>query len=207
MKLFFDDGKLKLFIGEEATEQRRALLHDTYYIFRDWDQGNRYTQVVQVEGQYKYMIKEAKRHGVEITQEVEDFYQYTLRKEDEERERQRKMEAQQRVIENANVRQSRGCGLCEYLEYTPAHIEVVDGVKKYVSGQHTCSYAKRVCRYRSEDIEYEFEISKEVRAFGAPIDESCKDYIARPFPCAGCKYMAEARKAWEEINKEKEGNV
>lgn len=207
MKLYFEDGKLKLYIGEEATEQRRKFLHDTYYIFRDWDKGNRYTQVVQLESQYKYMIKEAKRHGVEVDQEVDGIYQYILRTEEEERERQRKMEAQQRVIASANTRQSQGCGLCEYLEYTPAHIEIVDGEKKYVGGRHTCSYAKRVCRYRSEDIEYEFEISKEVHAFGAPIDGSCRDYIARPFPCVGCKYLADARKAWEEINKEKEGNV
>jgi hypothetical protein len=207
MKLYFEDGKLKLYIGEEATEQRRKFLHDTYYIFRDWDKEHHYTQVVQLESQYKYMIKEAKRHGVEVTQEVEDVYQYLLRVEEEERLRKQKTETQKRAIETANAYQRKGCGLCTHLEYTPAHIEVVDGVKKYIGGRHTCSYAKRMCRYRSEDIEYEFEISKEVNAFGAPIDESCRDYIARPFPCAGCKYLEYAREAWEEINKEKEGNV
>lgn len=207
MKLFFEDGKLKLFIGEEATEQRRKFLHDTYYIFRIWDEKQPYTQVVQVESQYKYLIQEAKRHGIEIDQEVEDVYQYLIRKEEEERERVKKMEDQRKAIESAETVQERGCRWCNHLEYTPAHIEWVDGEKVYVGGRHTCSYAKRMCRYRSQDIEYEFEIRKEVRAFGKPIDDSCRDYVARPFPCVGCKYLEAARKAWEEINKEKEGNV
>lgn len=204
MKLFFEDGKLKLYIGEEATEQRRKFLHDIYYIFRGWDNGSSYTQIVLFESQYKYVIREAKRNGVEITQEVEDVYQHSLRVEEEERKRRAKIEEQKRIIETANAHQKNGCGMCDYLEYTPAHIEMVDGERKYVGGRHTCTYAERVCRYRSEDIEYEFEISKEVRSFGAPIDESCKDYVARPFPCVGCKYLADARKAWEEINKERD---
>jgi hypothetical protein len=204
MKLYFEEGKLKLYIGEEATEQRRKFLHDTYYIFRDWDKDNPYTQIVQVEGQYKYIIKEAKRHGVDITQDVEDYYQYLLQKEEEDRKRKARMEAQQRAIEKGDFKQTNGCGWCEYLEYTPAHIEFSVGERKYISGQHTCSYAKRACRYRSADIEYQFEISKEIKAFGAPIDESCRDYVAKPYPCAGCKYLEESRKAWEEINKERE---
>lgn len=204
MKVYFESGQLKLHIGEEQTEQRRKFLYDIYYIFREWEKGNPYTQVVQVESQYKYIIKEAKRHGVEITQEVEDWYQYRLQIEAAERERKEKEEARKRAIENADFRQKNGCGLCEHLEYVPAHVESVNGEKKYIGGQHTCSYAERACRYRSCDIEYEFEIAKEVKAFGMPISESGRDYVAPPYPCAGCKYLEEARKAWEEINKERD---
>lgn len=192
MKLYFEDGKLKFYMGEEATDERRQFLHDIYHIFRDWD-NDPYTQIVQVESQYKYMIKEAKRHGVEITQDVEDYYQYTLQKEEEERQRKAKMEAQKKAIEKGDFKQKNGCGWCEYLEYVPG-------------ASHVCSYAKRACRYRQFDLDYEFEIRKEVKAFGAPIVDD-KVFIAPPYPCAGCKFLEEAVKAWEEINKEKEGNV
>lgn len=206
MKLYFEEGKLKLYIGEEC-EQRRKFLYDVYYIFREWEKGKLNTQIVQVEGQYKYIIKEAKRHNVEITQDVEDYYQYCLEQEAFEFERKRKADEWKRVIEQGDFKQRNGCGFCEYLEYVPAHVEYENGERKYIPGRHTCGYAKRACRYRSCDVEYEFEMYKEIKAFGTPIDPTLRNWVASPYPCAGCKYLEESTNAWEAINKEKDGNV
>jgi hypothetical protein len=116
------------------------------------------------------------------------------------------MEAQKKAIEKGDFKQKNGCGWCEYLEYTPIRVEYVDGKKVVLGGHHTCSYAKRACRYRSFDEDYAFEVYKEVKAFGAPIVDD-KVFVAPPYPCAGCIFLEESAKAWEEINKEKEGNV
>ena len=203
MKLFFEDGKLKIKVAEEDTAQRRQFFYDIFHIFRDWSKTERYVMDVTLEGQYKYVIAAAKRNKIEIAQDVADFYTYQLQLEEEERQRKARDESRSAAIKTADAKQTNGCGWCEYLEYVNAHMRVVDGKKEYVSGRHYCIYAKRPARYRQEDIEYEFECMKEAKAFNEPMA-----FIAKAYPCAGCMYLEKAAKAWEEINKEwDKGNV
>lgn len=200
MRVFFEDGALKIKLPEETTERRRRFLYDIYHVMRDWDKTQSYTLVVQLESQYKYVIASAKRNGVELTQEVEDYFVYKIQKDKEDAERRVRESARKAVIERAESKQKNGCGFCEYLEYIQGHIEEVDGRKRYIHGRHYCKHAISPCRYRAEDVEYEFECYKESKAFHEP-----KAFIAPPYPCAGCIWLEQAQKAWEEINKEKEG--
>lgn len=197
MKLFFEDGKLKIKVAEEDTAQRRQFFYDIFHVFRDWSKTESYVMDVTLERQYKYVIAAAKRNGVEITQDVEDYYLYELKKDKEQAQRKAQEEQRKRDILQADKRQKDGCGWCENLEYIKGHIEEIDGKRRYVPGRHYCKYAVSPCRYRADDIEYEFECYKQSKAFNEP-----KAFIASPHPCAGCMYLEKAEKAWEEINKE-----
>lgn len=206
MKVYFENGKLKLQIPEEATDKRRKFLYDTYYIFKEFTE-EKGVMEVQVESQWKHFIAAAKRHDLYITQEVEDYYQFQLQKEREEAERKRIEEQRKRDITAADTKQGHGCGMCIHLEYAPAHWEEVDGKKVWVAGRHYCKYAMDVCRYRALDVEYEFEYFKANRYYNPPIGYNPPAFVAKPFPCAGCEYLEKANKAWTEINKEEEKDV
>ena len=203
LKVYFENGELKLQIPEEATEQRRKFLYDTYHIFKEFT-ADKCVMKVQVESQWKHFIAAAKRHEIYITQEVEDYYQYQLRLDEERAERKRIEEQRERAIKSANTRQSHGCSMCEHLEYVNAHWQEVNGEKVWVAGRHYCKYAMDSCRYRASDVEYEFEYYKAHRFYNPPPGYNPPAFVAQPFPCAGCEYLEKANKAWEEINKEKE---
>ena len=210
IKIYFDNGQLKVRIPECDSIPRHDFLYDTYHIFKEWtdEQG---VMLVQVESQWKHLIAYAKRWNhapyFELTQDVEDYYAYQVETDDKKAERKRIEEERKQAIESANNRQRRGCGMCIHLEYANAHWEEVDGVKVWVGGKHYCKYAMEVCRYKSEDVEYEFEYYKANRYYNPPPGYNPPAFVAQPFPCAGCEYLEKANKAWEDINKEKEKDV
>lgn len=206
MRVYFENGQLKIKLPEEQTEQSRKFLYDTYYIFKQFT-AEKGVMEVQVESQWKQLIAAAKRKGIDITQEVEDYYQYRLRLDQEEAQRKAVEEDRKKAIQSANVRQQSGCGMCIHLEYAPAHWEEVDGKKVWVAGRHYCKHAMEVCRYRASDVEYEFEYYKANRYYNPPQGYNPPAFVAQPFPCAGCEYLEKANKAWEDINKEKEKDV
>ena len=203
MKVYFENGELKVLLPELRTEQSHKFLHDAYYVFMDWAEEKR-VLVVQVESQWKQLIAIAKRNSVELTQEVEDYYQYQVRIDAERAERKRVEEQRKQAIARGDGKQSGGCGFCEHLEYVNAHTEMVNGERVYVAGTHHCSYAMRVCRYKADELEYQFEIRKEMRNYVPTIGYNPPAFVAKPYPCAGCKYLEASDKAWAEINKEKE---
>lgn len=206
IKLFFHDGELKFILPEGNNDKKRDFLYSIHYIFTKDEKVNG-TYVVPLESRWKNVIAVAKRYGADITQEVEDYYQYKVRLDQEEADRNRIEEERKSAIEGANTRQRTGCGMCEYLEYANAHWEEVNGEKVWVGGKHYCKYAMEVCRYKASDVEYEFEYYKANRYYNPPPGYNPPAFVAQPYPCAGCEYLEKSNKAWEEINKEKEGNV
>ena len=212
VKIYFEDGQLRIRVPEEESVDRQKFFNAIFPIEREWIGKGTYVQYVVKESQWALVIRIAKGnshcHFVEIAQEVEDYYQYYLQRKREQLEREAVKEQRKREIESANLKQQNGCGLCPHLEYVNAHWQDNGyGEKQYVNGQHFCAYAQEKCRYRWDDVEYAFEMYKEVKAFGAPIDPMVKSWVAPPYPCPGCAYLEKANKAWEEINKEKEWNV
>lgn len=206
IKLFFHDGKLKFTLPEGNNDKKRDFLYGIHYIFAK-DEKVDGAYVVPLENQWKNVIAVAKRYGAKIPQEVEDYYQYQIRLDAERAERKRVEEERRQAIARGEGKQSGGCGFCEHLEYVNAHTEMVNGERVYVAGTHHCNYAMRVCRYKADELEYQFEIRKEMRNYVPTIGYKPPAFVAKPYPCAGCKYLEASNKAWEEINKEKEGNV
>ena len=206
IKIYFEDGQLKIKLPKEKTEESRKFLYDAFHIFLCSEGEN--VMLVQVESQWKYLIALAKhrthRDVAEITQDVEDYYQYQERLDREKAERKRIEEQRKEAIDRANNRQHNGCQSCIHLEYVNAHWEEVNGEKVWVGGRHFCKYAMESCRYRAFDIEYEFEYYKANRYYNPTPGYNPPPFVAEPFPCAGCEYLEKANKAWEEINKEKE---
>lgn len=210
INIYFENGQLKVRIPEEHSTGRHFFLHDTYHIFKDWTE-EKNVLMVPVESQWKYLIAIAKHRGyrdvVEITQDVEDYYQYQVQREKEAEQKKKIDEERKRIIESAGHRQKNGCGSCMNLEYVNAHWEEVNGERVWVGGRHYCKYALEACRYRAFDTEYEFEYYKANKYYNPPPGYNPPPFVAEPFPCAGCEFLEKANKAWEEINKEKEGNV
>lgn len=212
VKIYFEEGQLRIRVPKEDTLDREKFFSDIYPTERYWIGEGTYIQYVAKESQWPLVIRMAKykghSHFVEITKEVEDYYQYHLQRKREQEERKSINEQRKRDISVADAHLKNGCSLCPHLEFIGPHWQdSVNGEKQFVTGQHFCSYAQKLCRYRWDDVEYAFEIAKEVKAFGAPIDPAIKYWQSPPYPCAGCMYLEKAAKAWEEINKEKEGNV
>ena len=211
IKIYFEDGQMKIRVPDETSLGRYKFLHECSLIPKDWTEEKNvlyvysdtwWLETIQIA---KY---DSNKDSVEIAQDVENYYQRRVKEIREKKERQYRLENLKTDIERADTKQKYGCGCCEYLEYVKAHWEDAgDGEWRFVSGKHLCHYVNNACRYRWSDIEYEFEIYKEVKAFGAPIDPTVKAWIAPPYPCAGCMYIEKAEKAWEEINKEKEKDV
>ena len=208
IKIYFEDGLMKIRIPEEDTIERRRFLRGLGACGRDWTEEKNVLYVLE-ECSWGFVAKAAhwpeNINNVECSQEVEDFHQEQLRIARERVERERRIEDLKRTISWANTRQTNGCGFCEHLEYVPAHWEDLgNGEKQYVAGRHFCNYAVSPCRYRWDDIEYAFEVHKEVQAFGTPLYKVPKPWVAPPYPCAGCEHLEKAEKAWEELEKEKE---
>ena len=210
IKIYFEDGQMKIRIPDESSLGRYKFLHEIYPVHREWTNEKNVMYVVN-ESSWKYVIQVAKyasnRDTVEITQDVEDYHQYLVRVEKERAERQYRLEALKNDIEKANSKQRLGCGWCEHLEYANAHWQEVNGERVWVSGRHYCKYANSVCHYKAFDVEREFYERREAKYYNPPPGYNPPAFIAPPYPCAGCMYLEKAEKALEEINKEKEKDV
>lgn len=210
VKIYFEDGQLRIRVPEEGTKERRDFFHDIFPIHREWCEVDRVQYVVN-ECSWLSLIKMAKyeRHKafVELSQDVEDYYLYQLQLARERAEREALEEKRREDIKRGDSVQKNGCGWCPHLAYENAHWQEVNGEKVWVHGTHYCKYAMDVCRYKADEIEYEFEYYKANRYYNPPPGYNPPAFVAKPYPCAGCEYLEKANKAWEEINKEKEGNV
>lgn len=207
IKIYFEDGKMKIRIPEENSIERKIFLWSLGACGRDWTEEKNVLYVLE-ECSWRSVANAAhwpeNIKNVECSQEVEDFYQEQCRIAREKAERARRLEDLKRTISWANTKQTNGCGGCEHLTYVKAHWEDLgNGEKKYVAGRHFCNYAVSPCRYRWDDIEYAFEVHKEVQAFGVPLYKVPKPWVAPPYPCAGCEHLEKAEKAWEELEEEK----
>jgi hypothetical protein len=132
-------------------------------------------------------INYAYEYGISIDEGVSQFVKKVMEVANEERSKteteklkRREREAKERLITNALSKMESGCGLCEHL--------------KLESGEHICKYANKKCRKLPDEVEYEFEVWKECRAL-----KTQQTWYARPFPCNGCLYVEEGRKAEEEL--------
>lgn len=210
IKIYFEDGQLRIRVPEEDTNQRDAFFHDIFYVARDWSDEK---WVLCVLNEYHWMtvitVAKYERHKgfVELSQDCEDYYLYQKQLREERERRELFLEGLKNDIKVANTRQSHGCGWCEHLTYAPAHWKEENGKKEWVSGTHYCNYAMRPCRYKDEEVEYEFYEKRAMRWYNPPPGANPPAFVARAYPCVGCMYLERANKAWEEINKEKDGNV
>ena len=209
VKIYFEDGQLRIRVPEEKTEERRRFFYDIFPIDKEWVTKDRVMYIVN-ESSWALVIRIAKqeRHKafIELSQDVEDYYLYQLQLARERAEREAVEEKRREDIKRGDSVQKNGCGWCMHLAYENAHWQEVNGEKVWVHGTHYCKYAMDVCRYKADEIEYEFECNKDHRYYNPPPGYNPPAFVAKPYPCAWCEYLEKANKAWEEINKEKEGN-
>ena len=210
VKIYFESGQLRIRVPEEESNERQKFFYALFPIERDWVEEEKYVQYVVNESSWKLVIRIAKmeshRNFVELSQEVDDYYQYQLQADRERAERELINEQRKKAIEIADNRQHYGCGVCPHLEYVNAHWQETNGEKVWICGTHYCKYAMEKCRYNPFDVEYAFEYYKESRYYNPPPGYNPPAFVAKPYPCAGCEYLERANRAWEEINKEKEEN-
>jgi hypothetical protein len=84
------------------------------------------------------------------------------------------------AIERYETKTRVGCYLCMHL--------------KMKNNKYICTYANRACRKDHDEEEYEFEVWKEAKALHIE-----QEYFAKPYPCAGCYFAEEAKKAMVEL--------
>lgn len=207
IKIYFEDGQLRIRVPEEDTYERDKFFSDVFPIHREWTDEKMVQHVVNEES-WMTLINIAKyerhREFVDMSQDVEDYYLYQMKCREEAKKRKELEEKRREAIEYADFRQSHGCGWCEHLTYEPAHWQDDNGKKEWVSGTHYCKYAMRPCRYKDEEVEYELYSRRAMRWYNPPQGANPPAFVARAYPCVGCMYLERANKAWEEINKEKE---
>lgn len=179
MRVWIENGTLKVYIGKEKTFERGKLLSETWQIDKSFIRGEPYTMVVLDQADYVSFIRKANKWGAEISNEAQAYVAETERKEREAYERKKEEERQESVLKRAEILLSKGCGLCPNLD----------------SKNRLCTYANAPVRYKSAELEQEFEDWKESRATKE------RRFFATAYPCQGCKTIVEANKI---LQKEKE---
>ena len=183
MRVWFENGKLKIYFGAERTEQRNKLL---WALDRagawivDVLKGESDTATVVDVFRFEDVISTATYCGAEISQDAKEYV--------EERERRRRQVlsggirdgSDEAVLRRAETLLERGCGLCPNLD----------------SKKGLCKYANTPVKYRGEEVEREFEDWKEARA----TDE--RRFYAKAYPCQGCETIVEANKILKAKEKE-----
>lgn len=186
MKLYIEEGKLKILLDEENTPERHGFLHDTFSFFKRWDT-KKNVMVVEFKSHWKYIIKYAKKYKFEIAQDVERYYHETMEEERRKEEREAELRRRDEILKAAESRKKNGCSFCQHLKYE-GHL-------------HLCTYAARYCLYKPYELEYEFECRKEAKALNKPVE-----WFATPYPCNGCEYLKKALEVLEIINLEEQRN-
>lgn len=213
MKLYFEDGKLKIDVGEKETIEQYNLINDMWHIQKLCDGDSTTIAVIEFESQYLLAVDVAVKHGIEITQDVLDYYTYKKNCKEEEKRKKLHISSlegdRNAALSKVETYKSRGCWLCPHLQYTKGHYEEINGRKRYVSARFWCEYADRSCLFSEEELEIERKNRGEYIKYAeyGIVGQVDGYYMATPYPCRGCRWMVEAHHILEEINKEKEKDV
>lgn len=192
MRLFFEDGELKILVDEENTYERKKFLYNTYGYFKRWDKNQKNVLIVELAKHWIYHVQEAiflqeRGRQFEIDPDVEQWY----KKEEEENRKAYELEQEKKrreeILKRAESVKQNGCGLCQHLR--------MEGYR------HLCTYAAKYCLYKPYELEYEFECRKEAKALNKPVE-----WFATPYPCNGCEKLKQALEVHEIINLEEQGN-
>ena len=180
MRVWMENGKLKVYIGEDKTFERRKLLSETWQMEKSFIRGEPYTMIVVDQADYVPFIRKADKWGAEISEEAQAYVLETERKEREVYERKKETERQEAVLKRAEILLNKGCGLCPDLD----------------ARKGLCAHANTPVRYKSAELEKELEDLKESRATKE------RRFFATAYPCVGCKTIVEANKILQLKEKE-----
>jgi hypothetical protein len=128
----------------------------------------------------------AKEHGVRFRASADAFIikLEEAKKEEDRKERIDRIkryytQSLDKAIELAHQRMTSGCGMCPYLRS---------------KGQDSfCTAANRYCRKRDDEAEFEFYARREAQFTNQEVW-----YFATAYPCPGCLYVINGRKALEQ---------
>ena len=138
------------------------------------------------------MHKTISRHSwvdeVTIDESAQAIFDATEKAFNEECERERLIAELKAKMATAQEKMRNGCGWCEHL--------------KFEHGSYFCKHTCMKCRYKSDEVEMEFDAWKESRALGTK-----QNFYARPFPMRGCIVYEEGHEAFlklQAMNEEKQ---